>query len=381
MQEKKHILFSYLNFVCGFIFTNVGFARVISPDKPFSSTGMIFILLGLLLIFLSGRSDRLFALVRSRSPRIVTSRKRLTATGIFILFLLAPFSANSSPLNFGLRNVEAGSSHLRDSDQEVMRTNFALLKFYRQDGELFKLNIQQTRITDLFGDQNIYRFMAITSPVEWLGLTAGYEQMPVGTVRLAAGLGPLHLAIGGGREALTTRTNAIADQIDLRSGYFDVALPLPGQVTLSASIGAGKFGDGNRLRNLNASMAIYHKFSKFSTNYSLEYSQRLLDNFSIYYWSPNAYRELSFSPEIGFETDGFWLYLDIALNRILEERYAGDAVGLRSWGANGELSMGYRMGPGYLYLTGRLWDSGVQRPGSGYRGRTLQFSYELSLDN
>lgn len=381
MQRKKLIMFSYLNFGSGFIFTNAGFARVISPDQPFSITGIFFIILGLLLIFLSGRSDRLFALARTRSRKIAPGRKRLTVTGLFMLFLLAPISAESSPLDWGLRNVEVGSSRLSDSDPAVLQTNFALLKFHRDDSELFKLKIRQTRITDLFGDQNIYRFTVISSPAKWLGFTAGYEQMPVGTLQLAAGLGPLHLAIGGGREALTTRSNAIADKIDLRSGYFDVSLPLPGQLSLSASLGAGKFGDGNKLRNLNTSISIYRKFSKFSTNYSLGYSQRFLDDFSIYYWSPNVYRELSFSPEIGFETDGFWLYLDLAVNRILEERYAGDAVGLRSWGANGELSMGYRMGPGYLYLTGRFWDSGVQRPGSGYRGRTLQFSYELSLND
>ncbi len=381
MQQKKLIMFSYINFGSGFIFTNIGFARVISPEEPFSFTGVIFIILGLLLIFLSGRSDRLFAMARSRSRRIAAGRKRVTVAGLFLLFMLAPMSADSSPLDLGLRNVEVGSSHLSDSDQEVMRTNFALLKFHQADNELFKLKIQRTRITDIYGDNRLYRFTVISSPADWLGFTAGYEQMPVGALRLATGLGPLHVALGGGREALTTRTNAIRDQIDLRSAYLDVSLPLPGQFSLSTSAGMGKYGDGNNIRNLSASISAYRKFSKVSMNYSFGYSQRLLDDFSIYYWSPNAYRELSFSPEIGFETDGFWLYLDLAINRILEERYARDTTGLRSWGATGELSLGYRVGPGYIYLTGNVWDSGVQRPGSGYRGRTFQFSYELSLDN
>ncbi|NOX38160.1 MAG: hypothetical protein GXO78_11565 [Calditrichaeota bacterium] len=378
---KQHVvhLFSYFSFGWGFIALNLGFSGLFNGD---GITLGDFCLLnaGLLAIFLSARADLLFQMAQSAFQHRNATRKQVSAIGGLLLLLILPLQAHSAPLDAEVQNVEMGTTYIKDSSDEQYRSNFALLKFRMADRDNIRLWIRQIQKSDPWGSSGLYAVQMEMAPFRWMGLSVGYQQMPVGTIRLAKELGPLHLAIGGGREAITSRSNAIADRIDLVSAYVDASIRLLDNVSLSTSIGQGRFGDQNTLRTFTSMVSHSRNLGPIKLTLHAGYSQRMLDDYSPYYWSPVAYREFFLAPDLGLELNGFWIYLNLSVDRILEERYAGDATGLTSWGANGEISLGYRIGPGYIYLTGRAWNSGIERATSGYRGQIFQVSYELDLD-
>ncbi len=377
---KQHMvhLFSYFSFGWGFIALNVGFSGLFHGDGIVPGN---FCLLnaGLLAIFLSARADLLFQLVHSVFQHRSQIQKPVSAMGGLLLLLLLPLQAYSSAGVAGIQNVEMGTTYIKDSSGEKYQSNFALLKFRIANRDNMRLWIRQIQKDDPWGSAGLYAVHMEMAPSRWIGLSLGYQQMPVGTIRLAKEVGPFYLAIGGGREAVLSRANAISDRIDLITGYVDISIRLRDHLSLSTSIGQGRFGDQNGLRTFTSMLTHSRNLGAIKLTLHAGYSQRLLDDYSPYYWSPVAYREFFLAPDLGLELNGFWIYLNLSVDRILEERYAGDTTGLTSWGANGELSLGYRIGPGYLYLTGRAWNSGIERATSGYRGQILQVSYELEL--
>ncbi len=380
MKYRAHQWMAYFSFTWGITALFIGFHQLTTGSWGDFWNALLYLNLGLVAIFVSGRISQLLPTPQSRPQRaFTTTRRRMSTTAFGLLLLLLPLNTTgwSSPVEF--RNVEFGTTYIQDSGGEQFQNHFALLKLRYGNEKLMKLWLQQTNKSDPWGKDGLLNFRLETSPADWIGLQLGYQQMPVGSIRLAQSLGRFHFAIGGGREAILSRSNAIADKIDLVSGYLDVSVSLPWELRLVTSVGGGKYRDGVLQRSFSAMISRYQEFGRFKLTLHTGYSQRLLSTYSPYYWSPEAYREFFIAPDIGIELNGFWLYVNLSVDRILEERYTGDTTGITGWGANGEVSFGFRAGPGYLYITGRAWNSGIQRYTSGYRGTILQMSYELSL--
>ena len=150
-------------------------------------------------------------------------------------------------------------------------------------------------------------------------------------------------------------------------------------MSLGLTAERGKFGDDNNHRTLSPNLSLSKGFGKFRIKNVVGYSERKLEQFSLYYWSPEIYREIFVNSDLGLEADAFWIYLNFSVDRILEERFDDSVTGLRAWGINSELSVGFRLGRGSIYLTGKFWNSGVQNFNSAYSGQVFQASYELDI--
>lgn len=380
MKRRAHQWMAYFNFSGGITALFVGFHLLTVGSWDEIWNALLYLNLGLIAIFTSGRLSQLIpseTITGHQQVEKPRGRVSTTVLGIFLLVLSLQQHSLARPIELG--NVEFGTTFIRDSGGEQYQNHFSLLKFRYGNQRLLKFWVQQTRKADPWGNAGLLNVRMETSPTEWFGIQLGYQQMPVGTVRLAHSVGGFHIAIGGGREAILSRSNAIANKIDLLAGYVDVTVALPLDFSLATSFGRGRYGDGIQQQVFSAMISRHQEIGRIKLTLHTGYSQRLLSNYSPYYWSPEAYREFFIAPDVGIEGNGFWLYINLSLDRILEERYTGDARGITGWGANGEISLGFRAGPGYLYLTGRAWNSGIQRYTSGYRGTILQMSYEIGL--
>ena len=373
--------FAVSAFGLGFVSIYYGFEQMITRG------GLIILLqavghisLGLSLIFLSAKADMLLRLVPAVSRTVIGNGRRMMYLLFLLLFSLSPLFAQEAPsLGVKMNSLEVGSTLVTDSDSEQFSSYFSLFKMRVAGVDDVKLWIRQSRKQDRFGDQSLLDFWVENSPVRWLSFKVGYQQMPIASVRLGKNLGRLHVAVGATREAIISRSNALNDRIDHRSAYLDVSYNLTDRINFGVSASRGRFGDGNYLTIKNGKVSYSNQFNKLRFLLTTGYSDRLLDRYSIYYWSPEVYREVYIAPDFGLVFDSFWIYVNFSADRILEERYTGSDKGTQSWAANGEISSGYRIGPGSIYVTLRFWNSGVQRPNEAYSGRIMQVSYELFM--
>ncbi|MFQ5865308.1 MAG: hypothetical protein ACE5IW_08790 [bacterium] len=366
-------------FGSGFISINYGFSKIISFDNTSLLEALTFIMSGLMLIVLSAKVPSLIGRAAIVTKLSLGKGKWSIAALLLLLMLQKSVYAQESQSSIQLKNIEVGSSQISDSDAENFRNYFVLFKFRLAKIEEIKLWIHQYEKRDLFGSNSLQNFQLEAAPLSWLSVQAGYAQMPVGSFRIGKSFGPLYLAVGAGRDAVISRSNAIAGRLDYKSGYADFSVNFSKRLSLGLTAERGRFRDDNNLRALTPHLAISKQFGKFRIKSMIGYSERKLDHFSLYYWSPEKYREIFVAPDFQLELESFWIILNISVDRILEERFNGSAIPLRSWGFNGELSIGFGLGPGSIYLTGRYWNSGVQKFNSAYSGQILQASYELSI--
>jgi hypothetical protein len=337
---------------------------------------------GLFLIVVSSKIQSLMSRITTilAQPSLGARSWRIAAS-VFFLFYFASAHAQEQQSGIRLKNVELGSSLISDSDGENLNNYFALFKLQIANIDEVKVWVHQYGKRDLYGRNSLQSFKVEMAPWSWLSMQAGYALMPVGSFHIGKSLGRFYLGFGAGRETVISRSNAIADRIDFKAGYFDFSVDIFKEVSLAFTAERGRFGDNNNRSTFSTSLAFYKQFGKFRIKYTTGYSARKLDHFSVYYWSPEVYREIFLAPDIGLELDSIWIYLNLSVDRILEERSFGNVVGLRSWGVNGELSLGVGLGPGRIYFTGRYWNSGVQKFNSAYSGKIFQVSYELSIMN
>jgi hypothetical protein len=378
MQKTIPMLAGSL-FVLGFAVTNYGFARTVAFDGRFELEACAAIVLGLALIVLSARTNRLLERLSALAHTTPRVRRKVAVTTGLLLMLSLPAQAQEPQPGFRIRNVEFGSTRLEDSDSEVFRMYFTSVELQIAGIEEAKLWLRQNGKRDRYGDERLRSFVLEVSPASWLSVSAGYAHMPVGSFRVGMNLGLVHLAVGAGREAVTARANAIADRIDERSVYADLSVRLPFEASFGATVGRSRFGDGNRLRTFTTGLSTSRSNGPFRLSLLVGYGVRELDRFSPYYWSPEVYREVYVAPDLGLETDAFWIYLSVSIDRILEERDRSNPLPQRNWGGNGEISVGINVGPGSVYLTGRYWNAGLQRAGSAYSGKILQASYKVNF--
>lgn len=363
----------------GFIITNYGFSKVIVFQSDTLLEAFVFILSGLFLIILSSKLQSLMNRV-SNFSKLAMQRGRwgIVASMVF-LFLSTSAYAQESQTSLKLKSIELGSSQIIDSDGENFDNYFASFKIQVANIEDIKLQVHQYRKRDPFGRNSLQSFNLEATPLSWLSIQAGYSQTPVGSFKIGKSYGRLYLGFGGGRQAVISRSNAIGDRIVYKSGHVDFSLEVIENVSLGLTAERGRFGDDNNHRTLNPNLSLSKELGKFRIKNVVGYSERKLDHFSLYYWSPEIYREIFVNSDLGLEADAFWIYLNFSVDRILEERFADSVAGLRGWGVNGELSVGFGLGPGSIYLTGKFWNSGVQKFNSAYSGQVFQASYELDI--
>lgn len=366
--------FAGFTFISGFICTNFGLMKILAWNHDVWFESLQIMMSGLLLIVISAKTN---SILKYLDLRMV---KRFTAPWLIVMLFNNAAHTQEKQSGFELKNIELGSTQMTDSDAETYRNYFALLRFRFASVDEIKLWIHQYKKQDWFGSQSLQRVLIDVAPVSWLNITAGYNQMPVGSFRLGMNLGWFHLALGGSRDAVVSRSNAILDKIDQRSAYSELSVVLPLKLRFEVTVGRGRLGDDNNLKTFAYGLSASREYGKFRFNLNTGYGERILEHFSQYYWSPEIFREIYFAPDFGLEMNSVWIYLNVSIDRILEERYTGDQRGIKNWGANGEISLGYTLGPGSMYLTARYWNSAVQQAISSYRGTSLQASYELRLN-
>lgn len=148
---------------------------------------------------------------------------------------------------------------------------------------------------------------------------------------------------------------------------------------LDVTFEKGIFGDENNLHTFKAGLSYHKEFEKSTFSQKAGYSQRTLDRFSDYYWSPEDYQEIFISPELSIVVDPFRIWLNASAVKVLKEQFTASADEGGNWGFSGELSLGFKLGPGDLYLTGRYWDGLAKQGNDAYSGTGVQASYEVPL--
>ena len=369
-----------LNFSTGFIMISYGFGNILTLDPDSSLVALLYTIFGLFLIFLSAKIHNILKFLLLQKYLNLRIIKLNISLFMILLFTFSFAYAQEKPSGLQLKNIEFGSSQIKDSEAEFYRSYFTLFKFRAVKMEDLKLWVRWFEKKDRFGNESRQSFLLEMTPRTWLSFSMGYNQMPVSSVKFSIDLGRFHLDLRGSREAVISRTNAISQGIDLLSGYVEITASLSKDLYLSFSTSRGLFGDDNKIKSSSFTLITESQANNLNFTLYTGYGERILNHYSDYYWSPNIYREIYLAPEIGFEINSFWLDLTFSIDYILEEHYSGDLNGLSSWGGNGEISLGYKIGPGYLYLTGRYWNSSIQRANIAYSGTIFEASYEVIVN-
>jgi len=373
-------LLSYTLFLLGLALIFYGFHEMLHTlhGMLFSIlSGVGACVLGYFSIFLSAQTARLPHSSRRPCRRAISLS--LPACGIWAFFFIIPSVAEAQDFaQWRIESVEIGRQLAMDSDRIIRKTSFTKIQLQLGPLQEAALWIRRLHLKDTSGTIGSQEITLNARSGDWLAFKVGYERFPVWQVRIAWEAKGLRMALGHRREAVKQRLVSLLDSIYLDQWTGGLSLSLiRDHLWLNLEGAAGRYRDHNRLTAHSFSLRGETRISFLKLLPGVGYYTRLLDRYSPYYWSPKVYRELFVYADIAREAENYWIWLSLSVTRVLQEQYDSPADHYRMTGLAGELSMGYRVGPGHLYLTARLWDSGAFRRAEFYRGQVLEISYEL----